>query len=434
MKKIVLKLLVVLCGLLTAIPAFAVDFDYGGYFRTRAYSMDGFSGDGDDKSQDLSQVDARGRLWTVHTINSSMSWTNRVEFNVIWGDEENGGGIGTDATDNLRFKHSFIDLDTPILDENIHWRIGLQRLEQSKGFLFCDDFAGLNVSFDALSGEFNLIWMKVYEGSVFSDDYDDDLDDLDVDFIGLTSKFNMLNDALTLKPYVFYLTSKDGSEFSGTTGNSDMDVFYIGADIEYAFSSGKVWAVLIDQFGSAGVVYDDDVDYDVSGYLGAVGGEVKFGKLGIHGEVFYSSGDDEVENDDVTCFYIPKGQQHYWSEIMGAGVFDSYVSNGSPGYEVSTTTAGLMAYNLGLSFDFSDDLTVTGDIWYGQYAETNETFTEDSLGTEVDLRVDYMVNEDLTLTVVGAYLFADDATNLDAEDATDVFEMGLQLSFFFKSF
>lgn len=433
MNKNIFKLLVVLCGLFTAMPALAVDFEYGGYWRTRAYTMNGFSGDSEDKSQDISQIDARGRLWTKHQINSSMSWTNRVEFNVIWGDEENGGGIGTDGTDYLRFKHSFVDLDTTVFTKDVHWRIGLQRHEQSRGFLFADDFAGLNVSFDALKGEFNLIWMKVFEGATFADDYDDDLDDLDVNFLGLAPKFSIMNDALTLNPYCYYLTSKDASEFSGTTGNSELDVFYIGANIDYVFDSGKVWAVLISQTGSAGVVYDDDIDYDVSGYLGALGSEVKFGKMGIHGEIFYSSGDSDTDNTDVTCFYVPKGQQHYWSEIMGAGVFDSFKSNGSPGYEVSTNTSGLLAYNLGLSFEISDELTLTGDVWYGQYAETNDTFTEDSLGTEVDLRADYMVNEDLKLTVVGAYLFAGDATTLDAEDPTDVYEVGMQLSFFFNS-
>lgn len=417
-----------MCSFAAALPAMAVDLEYGGYWRTRAYTMDGFTGDSKNEELDMSKVDARGRLWTKHIINEETSWTNRLEFNVIWGDELHGGGIATDGTDYIRFKHSHVDLDTTVSATDLHLRIGLQEFEAARGMLFDDDFAGLIVSHEGDSATHKFIWMKVFEGATLSGEYEEDLEDLDVDFLGISSTFNFMNDALTLNANAFYMVSEDGREWSATTGNQDINVFYLGADFKYNLNGGNIWGVLLYEGGTADVV-NSNVEYDMNAYIAALGGEMDLGYLGIHGQVFYASGDDDLKDTDSKGFYVPRGQSYYWSEIMGKGVFDYAASNGSPG----DTISNIIAYNLGVSRKVSKDLTLTGDLWYAQHAETNQSVTEEVLGTEIDLRADYKLNKDLTLTMVGAYLFADDATTMGAADKSDVSEIGAQLSFAFST-
>lgn len=433
MKKSLLVAFTFVCCLAWTLPAFAVDMEYGGYWRTRAYTMSGFTGDSDDESMDFSKVDARGRLWTKMLVNDELSWTNRFEFNVIWGDEESGGGIATDGTDYLRIKHSFVDLDTAILEQDLHFRIGLQGYEVCRGMLFSDDFAGLKITYATDIMDLDLVWMKAFEGATLAGEYEEDLDDLDVDFLTLQPLFRLADDTLLLRPFVSYLTSEDGREWSGTTGNQDFDVFYFGAEAKYTYDDmATLWAIGIYETGDAEVV-DSDVEYDVSGYVAALGFEVDLDEtvegFGVHGQVFYASGDDDLTDDKSEGFYVPRGQSYYWSEIMGLGTFDYAASNGSPGDTISNIIAG----NIGLSYQLTDDLTITGDLWYAEHAETNQVVTEEALGTEVDLRLDYLVNDDLKLALVGAYLFADDGTTMGAEDESDVMEVGLQLEFSFST-
>ena len=52
-------------------------------------------------------------------------------------------------------------------------------------------------------------------------------------------------------------------------------------------------------------------------------------------------------------------------------------------------------------------------------------------GFEVDLKATYMLVEGLNLDVVGAYLFADDATSLDGNNNDDPWEVGTRLSLSF---
>jgi hypothetical protein len=428
MKKTFMAALAMVCCMAWTLPAMAVDLEYGGYWRTRAYTMDGFTGDSEDKSLDMSKVDARGRLWTKHIVNEETSWTNRIEFNVIWGDEENGGGISTDGTDYIRFKHSYVDLDTQVADTDLHVRIGLQPFSAAKGMLFDDDFAGLIVSHKGDMATHNFIWMKVFEGATLSGEYEEDLEDLDVDFLGISSTFGLMNDALTLNTNLFYLASSDGREWSATTGNQDIDVFYLGLDFKYTLTSGNIWGVFLYEFGEAEVV-NSNVEYDMNAYIAALGAEIDLDPVGIHTQVFYASGDDDLSDSDVEGFYVPRGQSYYWAEIMGLGVFDYTASNGSP----ADTISNVIAANIGASYKVSEDLSLTGDIWYARHAENNALVTEDVLGTEIDLRADYKLNDDLNLTVVGAYLFAGDATTMDAEDDSDVFEIGMQVSFAFST-
>jgi hypothetical protein len=77
-----------------------------------------------------------------------------------------------------------------------------------------------------------------------------------------------------------------------------------------------------------------------------------------------------------------------------------------------------------------DKLNVVLDVWYAQLAE-DDVNGEDYLGTEVDLKVTYQLIEGLNLDLVGAYLFAGDATSLDGNNEDDPYELGARFSLSF---
>jgi hypothetical protein len=123
------------------------------------------------------------------------------------------------------------------------------------------------------------------------------------------------------------------------------------------------------------------------------------------------------------------GWAYYWSEIMGLGVFDNQFSAGSPNADVSN----IWAANIGATIKPMEKLSLTGDIWYAALVEDNAN-GDDVLGIEVDLKATYQLVEGLNLDIVGAYLFADDATVV-AGNATgnddDPYEIGTRLSLSF---
>ncbi|CAN2040414.1 hypothetical protein GMMP15_1710001 [Candidatus Magnetomoraceae bacterium gMMP-15] len=82
-----------------------------------------------------------------------------------------------------------------------------------------------------------------------------------------------------------------------------------------------------------------------------------------------------------------------------------------------------------------EKLTITGDVWYAVLAEEipkgEAGEGEDELGIEIDLKITYELVEGLNLDVVGAYLFAGDATTLNNPDDANPYELGTCLSLSF---
>lgn len=448
MKRFIICALAVASLVAFVAPAFALHTDYGGYFRARAWTQEGFTGDGDDESLDFQATDIRGRIWAKFQISEEISWLNRIEINALFGDEDNGGGIGTDGTDNLRWKHSFVDW-TPNLqgDFNLGVRVGLQGFAGvgfplgqyeiypyqprysnlvGRGFIFDDDYAGIYVNLEYGNIKIPFVWMKAYEGAVLAGD-DDDLEDYDVDYYMVAPFFNV-NEQLTINPYAWFITSNDASNWDAATGNEAIDVFLVGADLDYRFGAHSLWLTGVYEFGEAENRLTGE-DMDVKAFLVAGGAELDMGRFGIHGEAFYASGDDDASDDDVEAFGIPQGQSYYWSEIMGLGYFDYNTVSGSPGDVITN----LWAVNIGADYDVNDKLNLRADLWYAERAETNEFIEDAELGTEINLMATYALTENVDLSAVGAYLFAGDGVNMDADDDVDPWEVGLRLDFRFDS-
>ena len=158
------------------------------------------------------------------------------------------------------------------------------------------------------------------------------------------------------------------------------------------------------------------------------------GPVDLHGQFFYTPGDDDALDNDIDNIFAPSGS-YYWSEIMGLGIFDDTASAGSPGDAIFN----IWAVNIGTTFKPMDKLNVTVDLWYAEREEelvfvdpiTGLPFGEDELGTELDVKVTYQLVEGLNLDLVGAYLWAGDATSADGNNDEDPYEFGARLSLSF---
>jgi hypothetical protein len=157
---------------------------------------------------------------------------------------------------------------------------------------------------------------------------------------------------------------------------------------------------------------------DLSAYLLALG--AGFGDF--RAELFYATGDDASTADELEAFYVPAGQSYYWAEIMGHGIFDNQSSANSCANAISNVIAG----NVGATFNLRD-IQLDADVWYAALVEEDAN-QNDGLGTEIDLKLTYKLVDNLKLEVIGAYLFADDATTGGGNDEENPYEVGTRLS------
>jgi hypothetical protein len=421
MKKIAVLGLAVVLVIAFTVPAMAIESVFGGYWRTRAYTQTDFSGN-DHGSRDVTLVDTRTRLYYTAVFNENLKFVNKFEMDAAWGGDSAGyGDIGADGV-KVEVKNSYVDFNLGAVNS----KIGVQPYKLARGFLFNDDFAGAVITYKAEAFELPFFWIKAYEGGM-----GDDMNDYDVDYYGIAPKF-AFGDTGSVQPFFVYAFSDDASAMAWpVAGLEGLDIFYLGFDADLNFDPISVWLTGIYQFGSVDDLGSND-EIDINAWLAAVGAKADFEAFDIHGQIFYASGQSDDE-EDVEQYFSLRGQDYHWAEIMGGGIFDSAgfsnnASNNAPGY---ANISNIVAFNLGAGFKPMTDLGVKLDVWYAQLDEEIEAGIDEELGTEVDLVVTYTLMEGLNLDLVGAYLFAGDATTMDVEDDANPYELGAQLSLSF---
>lgn len=420
MKKLGMLALAAVMVVMFTIPAWAIESEFGGYWRTRFYTNQNFTGEDDTEAQDFTGVDTRTRLFYTAIFHENLKFVNKFEFDTTWG-SGTLGDIGADGKE-FEIKNSYVDFNTG----PVNWKVGIQGARLARGFLFDDDFSGMQINYKGDVFEVPFIWVKAWEGTNLNGTNDKDANDLDADYYGLFPKFT-LGDMVTLNPYLLYVYSKDASGFTGFADADELNNWYVGLDVDVAFEMANLWLTGIYQGGE--LDFKTAESADISAWLAAIGGNVNVGMFDVHGQFFYATGQDDDE-EDIEVFTPPKGRSYYWAEIMGFGIFDFQTSNNAPADNITN----IMAANLGFTVKPMDKLKVTLDAWYAALAEDIVTLDgneEDYLGTEVDLVITYELVQNLNLDLVGAYLFAGDATTMNADDDANPYEVGARLSLSF---
>ena len=104
-------------------------------------------------------------------------------------------------------------------------------------------------------------------------------------------------------------------------------------------------------------------------------------------------------------------------------------SNHSSANSCADKISNVKAVNIGLGYKATDRLSFKADLWHARLAESDAK-GNDTLGTEIDLKMTYALMKNLNLDLVGAYLFAGNAT-FSGNNSSNAYEIGTQLSFSF---
>jgi hypothetical protein len=281
-------------------------------------------------------------------------------------------------------------------------------------------------------------WLKANDNGT-----GDDVNDQDYDAVALEASFSV-GEAGDIRPYIVYSWSKEfvgGAAMSGVqnvlpAGGDDADLAWLGVDADFTLGSVGLWGSLGFVTGTIdnGNLASGD-DMDVTGWVVGLGADVPVGPASIHGQFVYGSGDDDAGDNDLDA-WIGLSASYYWAEIMGYGTFDNQVSAGSTADQVGN----IMFFNIGATMKPTDKLSISGDLWWAQLVEDEAGGTtvndsnngEDDLGVEIDLKLTYQLVPGMNLDLIGAYLFAGDATSSTTDkNEEDPWEVGWRTSLSF---
>jgi hypothetical protein len=414
MKKIIASAVgLMLAGGIATTASAAVENQFGGYWRTRFVSEDE-NMVGNTVIGNREYVDTRTRLFYTAKFSDDFKFVNQFEFNTGWGDK-NGGDIAADGKGNWRIKRSYADFNMGPVNATV----GIQNAVIGRGFVFGDDFAGVIVTPKFGNVSIPLVWINATNEEQYA--WDGTAAERVPDFnqnIFAALAVVKINDATKVVPYVVYHPITDSEVIE------DSDNFYVGMDADVKFGSVSVWGTGIYNGG-------DIAGLDTNAFLAAAGADAGI----VHGQAFFATGDDNPNDGDNDGFItapgrIPtaaapnfrlapsQGASYYWAEIMGYGVFDQTLSPGSPGDDITN----IWAANAGVTIKPMDKLKIDADVWYAALVEDNAA-GETELGVEFDVKLTYIIFENMTAEAIFAYLIAGEASGDE-----DIIEGGLQLS------
>ena len=460
MKKLIILAFAALLVFAFTVPAAAVEHQFGGYWRTRIFMQSDFSGKDETVAgagADVSRTDTRTRLYYTAVINDNLKFINKFEFDAIWGGQDTTfaagqgtgkvyGDVGADGV-NVEIKNSYVEFNWL----SSIWRVGVQGWELSRGFQFSDDAAGVLWMYPWGNHLVGAGWVKVFEGRAGYNRTSEE----DIDFPAIFGVFN-IGEGMSLNPWFAYgYSDKGGSVWRmsaipfgidtapiGSASDGSVNAWWIGCDYNWNTDMYGLWLTGIYLGGSmAGKLAPGATsvtqtgDWTLSGYLAAIGGHWNLGAGDIHGQFFYSSGDDNPTDTDWEQFAVFQGQSYYWAEIMGLGTFDNQVSNNAPADQIQN----IYALNLGIGWTFAEKHKIVADIWYATRPSVDlpivaNAFPDEYLGTEIDLKYTYPIVEGMNLDIIGAYLFAGDGTYKQVAggaSSANPYELGMQLSLSF---
>ncbi|MEZ4526026.1 MAG: alginate export family protein [Desulfobacterales bacterium] len=433
MKKSILLFAAAILIAMNIAPVMAMESQFGGYWYTRFFSNQNFAGEDQSEAEDVKIVDTKTRIYYTAVFHENLKFVNKFEFDAEWGDNTLGD-IGADGK-VFEIKNSYADFNLG----PVNFTVGIQGLIFGRSLLFDDDASGATVTYRSDKMDIQFFWLKAYEGGAGKN-----ANDYDVDYWGFNPVFRFA-DAWEINPFFMYIYSDDVRNWKNEDDEvifgeeaEEVNLWYAGLSLDANFDLFSLWLTGIYQGGDMSF-YTTDKNQDFSAWLAAAGASVNIGeKADIHGQFFYATGDDGKDRDWEN-FWVPAGQSYYWAELMGYGIIDYNYSKNSPGDQISN----IMAANIGIGFKPVSNVSITLDVWYAALAEDIYVLNgaqygkadapanaseENYLGTEVDLIFSVELVQGMNLDLIGAYLFAGEATTLDSKNDANPYEVGAQLS------
>ncbi len=432
MKKSLVVLIALVAAVAVAMPAFAVEFKYGGMFRVRWQSNDNVTDGFDDRDDNNNWFDQRLRMYFTFVGSENLKVVTKWEADTLWGYESpgagrhGGGDVGADAT-NLEMKNVYFDFNLPNTPLNV--RMGVQGAGLLGGWIFADDFSGVTIR-----TKFEPVSILLGYVAARNADPTDESENIDDFFLQVGVDYGPFSGALV----GFYQMARDNVGYvpgwAAVANVESNDLFDLGVNLTYKNDWITAYVNFVKNFGSYDFAGGGSGDY--KGWMVEAKAHISWENFVFTLGGFYTSGDDD-DDDDADFFAYPVGRSYYWAEILGEGTLDVSVrgadalgSVGQGAYYAADRPTNLWTLTAGVAWQALESTKLTLNYYYVATSEdvvsSTDGDTDDTIGHEVDFYLDQKVVDGLNLRLVAAYLFADDAFKINDDD-DDAYELGAQL-------
>jgi hypothetical protein len=406
------------------------------------------------------------RLWAeMASDNKNVKGVYAIEVGGLeFGQKESvgkskGGGYSGDGV-NVETRWAYLDMQIPGVSDKMRLKTGLQPFNLNKYF-WKETIMGVNLDGKAGSVGYLVGWERPYR--VDAKHGNSDVSDVDA-FVGKLS-FD-LADKSKIGLFASYISNDSAAIYDeetgartwakldankweikklkdtvdlgiytmGMTGKFNINTIFVGGDLIYQGGSIEN-TQYIDQDGVTSSAHD----YDVSSFFARVEAGAKIGATKITGMYWYASGDDDPTDDEVNAYLATDVDMGASMVIMeGHPTSDDYFTE-----RPYILDKGMHLLKLSVDSKVSDQTTIGGALLYMMTAEdityTNDAgqrFSDDGIGTEIDMYVKYKLYPDVTLSFNAGYLLTDDAMDyfeqdLDGSADEDIYTIGARLRYKF---
>lgn len=426
MKKFLVTMLAVIAVMAFAVSVYAASqVELNGQIRVRGEYKHDFDLNNDARANETF-YDQRVRLGAKATVTPNTSAVIELETGdnssdvYKWGTSSSSNNS---KPDGLSIRQAFISHQA----KQFGLKVGHQLLSLGNSLFYDHTQWGddaIVVTTPVGSGNLSLLAIKLDEGNV------DENDDMDAYVAALSMPMGAVNFSGDLSYLVDSDKESAGSDVEG------MRLWNLGLRGDTNVGGAKVKADIEIQTGKTKNGGTGGSDLKYKGFAAMIGAEANVGAAAVRANVAFGSGDKEGSANKNEGFQAYIGTYQHFTYLYEQKV----VGGDKNGDDTIETNAGLnntWYINLGATMKPSADLSVSGDIYYlrAHRAIDPSDNTKDSknIGVEVDAKIDYKIDTNLSYYVEGGYLFAGDyyknVTGTESPDNAWGVRHGLILSF-----
>ncbi len=452
MRRHLTMLVVLVASLALAAPAIAaVEFKYGGQFRTRAisdYGLQTFTNPDGTTDRNRNFVDTRLRLYFDFVASEHLRLVTKWEVgDTRWGNpaavgRSSGGGVGADGV-NVETKNVYVDFGIP--NTPIWASVGIQGIKLMDSWIIDDDFSAA-----VLRAQFDPIGVKLGYIAAQNLNVSDERDNIDALFLSLDYNDHVGPGALHANLVGYWQYGHQTPVSANPLGlvtpagpiafdpNIDKNnLFDLGFKLAYSMDWMSAHFNFVKNLGKVEFIGQPDANYE--GWMIDGGMNFYHGPYTMNVGGFYTSGmsfDDT--SDNFKQFTYPLGTYKYFSQIMGGGILDSPALIGhrdgagqlTGQWTGFGTPSNIWTVTVGGSWQALEATKVSASYWYfgaSERVQDRDGGSSRDIGHELNLILNQGIVDGLNLDLVGAVLFTGDAYSAEPSGGDDVYQVGARL-------